>query len=66
MTSLLLHALDGDGGDWCFSSKDMVSQILPMVLGNNNGPRIGTLGAAPSGILIVIDVSDNNGLEDIY
>ncbi|WVZ69767.1 hypothetical protein U9M48_018502 [Paspalum notatum var. saurae] len=47
-------------------SKDMVSQVRPMVLRNNNGPRTGTLGAAPSGIHVVIDVSDDSGSEDIY
>jgi DNA-binding response OmpR family regulator len=54
-----------DGIDRCFSSKDVVSQVLPMVLRNNTFQRCTTLGGGhPSGLLVVIDVS-NGGLEDV-
>ncbi|XP_025813247.1 probable histidine kinase 2 [Panicum hallii] len=42
--------------DRCFSSKEMVSQVLP-ALRNSTGPRRGSIGGHPSGILLVIDVS---------
>ncbi|KAL6614142.1 hypothetical protein ACP70R_036412 [Stipagrostis hirtigluma subsp. patula] len=56
--------VDCDAADRCFSSKDMVSQVLPMALRNNNGPRRGSWVGYPSGILVIIDVS-NGGLEEI-
>ncbi|XP_062233449.1 probable histidine kinase 2 [Phragmites australis] len=56
--------VDCDAADRCFSSKEMVSQVLPMALRNSNGPRRGSFGGHPSGILVIIDAS-NGGLEDI-
>ncbi|TVU12299.1 hypothetical protein EJB05_45936, partial [Eragrostis curvula] len=53
-----------DVTDRCFSSKDMVSQVLPMSLRNSTGQRRRSLGGHPSGLLVVTDVS--NGLEDIW
>ncbi|KAK3131775.1 hypothetical protein QOZ80_6AG0511240 [Eleusine coracana subsp. coracana] len=50
--------------DRCFSSKDMVSQVLPMALRNSNGQRRCSLGNHPSGLLVIIDVSDG-GSEEI-
>ncbi|WVZ88918.1 hypothetical protein U9M48_035385 [Paspalum notatum var. saurae] len=60
------YALDGDRGDQCISSKDMVSLVLWMALRNNNGPKRGSLGGTPSGILVAIDVSSCGGLDEIY
>ncbi|KAJ1258305.1 hypothetical protein BS78_10G065300 [Paspalum vaginatum] len=66
-SSLSSHAADGgDGGDRCFSSKEMVSQVLPMALRNSTGPRRGSHGGAPSGILVVVDVSGVGSSEEIY
>ncbi|CAN6190432.1 unnamed protein product [Urochloa humidicola] len=53
-----------DGDDRCFSSKEMVSQVLPMALRNGTGPRRSSHGGSPSAILVVIDVSCG-GLEEI-
>jgi CheY-like chemotaxis protein len=47
---------DEGGGDRCFSSKEMVSQVLP-ALRNGTSPRRGSHGGNPSGILVVIDVT---------
>ncbi|CAN6202299.1 unnamed protein product [Urochloa humidicola] len=54
-----------EGDDRCFSSKEMVSQVLPMALRNGTGPRRGSHGGSPSAILVVIDVSCG-GLEEIF
>nr|CAB3467269.1 unnamed protein product [Digitaria exilis] len=46
-----------EGVDRCFSSKDMMSHVLPMALRNSASPRRVSLGGNPTGILAVIDVS---------
>ena len=54
---------DEGAGDRCFSSKEMVSQVLP-ALRNSTGPRRGSLGGHhPSSILVVIDVSGGRSME---
>ncbi|XP_066344102.1 probable histidine kinase 2 [Miscanthus floridulus] len=57
--SMATAAADCGGADWRFSSKEMVSQLR-----NSTGPRRASLGGTPSGILVVIDVSDG-GPEEI-
>ncbi|WVZ88893.1 hypothetical protein U9M48_035360 [Paspalum notatum var. saurae] len=37
-----------------------------MALRNNNGPKRGSLGGTPSGILVAIDVSSCGGSDEIY
>ncbi|KAL6861923.1 hypothetical protein ACP4OV_017623 [Aristida adscensionis] len=58
-------AVDCDVADRCFSSKDMVSQVFPMVLRSSSTHRRGSLGGYPSGVLVVIDLS-SGGLEEIH
>nr|XP_034590482.1 probable histidine kinase 2 [Setaria viridis] len=53
-----------EGDDRCFSSKEMVSHVLP-ALRNSTGPRRGSHGGNPSGILVVIDVSCGES-EDVF
>jgi len=54
---------DEGAGDRCFSSKEMVSQVLP-ALRNSTGPRRDSLGGHhPSAILVVIDVSGGRSME---
>ncbi|CAL5051435.1 unnamed protein product [Urochloa decumbens] len=54
---------DDEGGDRCFSSKEMVSHVS-IALRNGTGARRSSHGGNPSAILVVIDVSCG-GLEEI-
>ncbi|CAL5044190.1 unnamed protein product [Urochloa decumbens] len=55
---------DDEGGDRCFSSKEMVSHVS-IALRNGTGARRSSHGGNPSAILVVIDVSCG-GLEEIF
>lgn len=62
--SLSHSGLDCETTDWCFSPKEMVNQVLPMALRNNNNMGGNSGGDHPFGALVILDVS-NERLDDI-
>lgn len=59
--SMATTAADCGGANWCFNSKEMVSQLR-----NSTSLRRASLVGTPSGILVVIDVSGGGrGPEEI-